>query len=430
MNRKLLINYESFVVLRKKSRKQFVYSPFASTFKSARLSLGKTLNAVVGKICSLSYVSKYENNLLLPDEDVLRVLFDNVGINYDLLQACDMTNYLCDMIKSYLRHDCDRLQELFDRAQSSYFIAQNALAICFYYLAMEMYDQCAREIEKVDAVKTTLNDYQVLVLSTVTIELYIKTERFLEAKELLHIQKNMYKEYPEMKALYHEERFLVALSLRDDLHILSYYNELQSNYLYTYPLKKQIRNKMLYLETQWEEDLAYQEIMAMEYDYIPEEYRHEYRYSKYLMLIRTGREHELIADYQDLEDKTPSLLALFALAVRRGVDHPLVRPHYDTLIPEIMSELKSFTLDKKSEQEIVFIKLILLQLNEEKASDVMEYMKARILPYMAVHQHRLYTPYFVETYLFLLETCSRYKEATIFAKKYIRYVKNLNKDEN
>jgi hypothetical protein len=148
------------------------------------------------------------------------------------------------------------------------------------------------------------------------------------------------------------------------------------------------------------------------------------------MMIRTHREYELINHFHRLEDKTPALVALFAMAVRTSNDHPLVRPHYDTLIPEIQEELKQFVMDKMYQQEIMLIKLLLLQMMDNHPLDIMDYMKAVILPYLQTHQHRVYTEYYVETYLSLLESCSRYKEAITFAKKYIRYVKNLNKDED
>ncbi len=429
MNRKLLYNYQNFVELRTKTRKQFVYSPFASTFKNARLSLGKTLFAVVGSTCSLSYVSKYENNLLLPDEDTLRVLFENVGLNYELMMASDMTDCLADVIKAYLRNDLHRLSELYEKAQLPYFVAQNVLANCFYHLAHKEYEQCAKSIEQVDDVKTTLNDYQILVLSSATIELYIATGRYREAFQLLQVQKNMYKEYPEVKALYHEQRFLVALNLKDDLHILPFYNDLQKGNLYTYPLKKQIRNKMLYLETQWEDDQAYQEITDMGFDYIPEEYATDYIYSQYVMMIRRHNLDTLIHHYQSLPEKHPMLIALYAYAIRERLQVPIFREQYQPEKGKLALLLQQLSICPDYQEESHFIKLLLMQMDEVDPLDTMDFMKATILPEIELRQHRFYTEYYVKTYLELLEKCSRYKEATLFTKKYIRYVKNLKFEE-
>ena len=53
-------------------------------------------------------------------------------------------------------------------------------------------------------------------------------------------------------------------------------------------------------------------------------------------------------------------------------------------------------------------------------------MKANIVPKIEASQHRFYTEYYVNTYLNILKQLARYKEALIFAEKYIEYVNPLN----
>ncbi len=427
MNRQLLTDYEKFVENRQNSNQQYVYSPFASTFKNARLSQRKTLFAVVGKTCSLSYISKYENNLITPDESVLRVLFDNVGIDYELLCSSNMSDAIPSIIKAYLRYDIAALEEYYIKSQTPFFIAQNALASLFYYLIKKQFTRCSEEIERIDNVKTTLNDYQLLVLGTATVEFFILTNRFKEARRILNIQKSIFKDNHDIKTLYLEQRFFVSITLKDNLNILENYSELQKTYN-TYPIRKQIRNKIYFLETCWKEEFAYQEIIAMNSEYIPEECYHDYLYSKYLIMLRRHEYELLINDFHLVNIKSISLLALYSYAILKliNLNHPHLTKKYQEEKLNLEREFNKIIFERFYEQEYLFIKLVIMQINKISTLDICDYMKANIVPKIEASQHRFYTEYYVNTYLNILKQLARYKEALIFAEKYIEYVNPLN----
>ena len=74
----------------------------ARILKSIRLEQGKNLEEVSKGICSVSYLSRLENNQVKIQEPYLHMLFEKLKIDYDELKATRNSDYCIEFLKKKL----------------------------------------------------------------------------------------------------------------------------------------------------------------------------------------------------------------------------------------------------------------------------------------------------------------------------------------
>lgn len=68
-----------------------------------RTKKGYTQKQMADGICSVSYLSKIENEMITPKEDVARLLFDRLDISYDDITHSDNHQIIRKILKLYKR---------------------------------------------------------------------------------------------------------------------------------------------------------------------------------------------------------------------------------------------------------------------------------------------------------------------------------------
>ena len=74
----------------------------ATAFKSKRLQLNMTLSEATKDICSKAYLCKFENNQLMMDDKVVRVLCERVDLDYDRVKNLNHDNSLVQGVRMFL----------------------------------------------------------------------------------------------------------------------------------------------------------------------------------------------------------------------------------------------------------------------------------------------------------------------------------------
>lgn len=81
------------------NNKEFFYSSF---LKRKRLEKGMRLQEVASGICSISYLSRVENNQSLPTDENLQLLFERLDLNYNEIKRKRNNDVFDDLLKNEL----------------------------------------------------------------------------------------------------------------------------------------------------------------------------------------------------------------------------------------------------------------------------------------------------------------------------------------
>lgn len=74
----------------------------ARILKTKRIEKGLSLEEVAEGICSVSHLSRMENNLVKLHESYLKLLFSKLDINYEMLKETRQKNLFVEVVKKYL----------------------------------------------------------------------------------------------------------------------------------------------------------------------------------------------------------------------------------------------------------------------------------------------------------------------------------------
>lgn len=420
----VLKNIAEFFEKRAKEDKHVVYCKHAATLKNERIRSNLTLNDITEGICSKSYLSKIENNLLSPDPYVMRLLFERVNIDYDKLLLYDRVIDLSECINYYLYQQYDKIEMVYDTLDSDFFIARDSLIKLLFYLTKHNFKAFAREISYLDDVKNSLNDYELLMLMFCTIEFYILNYQFNNANKYLDIIKRMVFEDRDLLLLFYQQRLIAACNTHNYVYIYKYYELLRNQYHLAYPVKQQFYVKLLFLEAFSDNYDTLKELENMEYDFIPDEYLDEYYYTKCLVLLKNSAYHEVIDIIMKKNLYKPQFLALYAycLKVLKTLDRQI--DELSTYEDNFFIWYHSMNFDENDAIHVNFIKLMLMYIKNGKEYEIFDYLKNYLIINLPLYQHRFYSIYYANSYFALLGRHSRYKDAFNFFKQNANLLKN------
>ena len=407
-----LSNIHALFDKRKLEEKHVVYSLHSATLKNERLKANLTLNEITEGICSKSYLSKIENNLLAPDKFVMKKLFERVNINYDRLLKINKYGNLHEIVNYYLFNQKLKIKEVFDQLNKDYFITREALIKLIYYLSIDSLDDFSREVGFVDEVKGSLSDYELMVLMFAIIEFYIKTYQFQNAKKYLLIIDKVNIEDEGLRVLFEHQHFVVACNLNNHADIFKYYNCLNNSNFY--PMFRKYNNKLLYTYTEFDPNDSLKILEDMNMDIILETHLEDYYYAKCIVLSKLYRYEDMVKCILDNQLNSPQFIALLGYGVsclmkmKRNIDQI---DHYKKTF---LNYYQNDNFSKKDAIHKGFIKLMAMEIENNNAYEIIDYLKSYINIRNITHHHHLYTNYYRCKYYKLLGESSRYKEVYLF----------------
>lgn len=407
-----LSNIQALFEKRRLEEKHVVYSLHSATLKNERLKANLTLNEITEGICSKSYLSKIENNLLAPDKFVMKKLFERVNINYDKLLKLNKIGNLNEIVNFYLFSQTTKIEEVYQQLNNEYFIIRESLIKLIYYLANDRLVEFSKEVTYVDEVKSSLSDYELLVLMFTMIEFYIKTFQFINAKKYLDIIDKVSIEDEVLKVIFAHQHYIVACNLLDHAGIFKYYNLLNNNNYY--PLFRKYNNKLLYTYTVFDKTESLKILEDMKMDIILDSQIEDYYYAKCVVLSKLYRFEEMVKCILDNNLFTPPFIALFGYGVSCLSKMDRNIENLDAYKRIFIEKYRRFEIDYKESIHRGFIKLMAMEIEGTENYEIIDYLKNYINIKNINYQHHLYTDYFRCKYYKLLGEASRYKEVYLF----------------
>jgi transcriptional regulator with XRE-family HTH domain len=157
--------------------------------KRRRIELGKTLEEVSEGICSTSYLSKIENCLVDVDESYFKMLFEKLNLEYQTVIEERKIPIYDDLLKAYLTNNIDYIKTKNNNVieTNSYSDAEIEIILVLYNLVNGSIEEAAFSMEKLELIKNTLSNEELMYLSFLKILYYVKSYKYDKLTEEIEI---------------------------------------------------------------------------------------------------------------------------------------------------------------------------------------------------------------------------------------------------
>lgn len=131
---------------------EYYQMELSKVLKAKRLEQGKSLEEVASGICSTSYLSRIENNLVKMQEPYMQLLFEKLSIDYEDLKKNRTNNYCLELLKKNLLRQKIEYCNLYDKLIDSnhYLDMEQQLIILYDCLLKYEFEKSELIMEKLD----------------------------------------------------------------------------------------------------------------------------------------------------------------------------------------------------------------------------------------------------------------------------------------
>jgi transcriptional regulator with XRE-family HTH domain len=367
--------------------------------RSERIKLKMTLEEVSSGICSISYLSKLENNYVEPGSVYIQRICERMKLDYELVSEHPNVQALEIAVNSYLYADVETVDNLKSKLDYTLTYARNLLVdvvYCFLHKELDGVDQL---LQRVRDINNTLDNYEKDSMHFLMAETFIKRKNYVRAKDILLCNVQLVTD-KTLKLLYFEAILLSAFHLNIlELYYL-YYEKINTLIDLSYPVKKKVVLDLMKdcISSQYNLDA----LTEINNNYIrskrQDSYRIEVEYYYALILIKNNRYDEAIGYIEKTAYvKTPRFSALYALCHLK--------------LERTIKIEEQFIDCIKEEEHKRFLQFIINYGAAKKPLDDLSEFKINYIDKMASCQHHLYDKVYSEYYVSSLESQSKYKEA-------------------
>ena len=147
--------------------------------KRKRLSLKMTQQEVAKDICSISYLSKFESNKLIPNDAFLNSLMEKMDIKkWDMYALKNSKDLLIKATKSYFKYDRDGYKEVYEMVEG---IDNNHCVdtiIIGWNLLNDNYDKAKELIENNQKISSSMDNDTLWLFTYFSCVYLLKTKEY------------------------------------------------------------------------------------------------------------------------------------------------------------------------------------------------------------------------------------------------------------
>ena len=406
----MLRKFDKFIASIKEEKISHVYedySAYTQIIKNERIRRNQTLETMAKGICSVSYLSKLENNAIKPSEDYVRALLERVNINYDDIAKNNYDTEILEVVKLYFYGNTEEIKKIYDRLYNGLFDARISMIKCFYLLSQNDFEEFFEIIEQIDEIKNSLVGYQTIILVFLVSEYYKKVSRYKESYDYLLCLRELSIDNYELKMLIEENYMISSLHLLKFTEAYRIYINYKMNEMISYPLIKKIRNdliakivigKSVYDEEELDELLLLSHCVDVDKELCYYICLNHVLNENYHKVIKIMESNKLL--YND-----GKFLALYGKAIYHLQKEELYKSFCEQ-VDNIIN--KGDNLKEVDKYYLSFLKMTIFG---NDSYENFEYLRYTVLPYINTHSHIIYNADYEKKYVDALMRLSRYKEA-------------------
>ena len=136
----------------------------AKFIKRRRIELGLKLEELSEGICSVSYLSRIENNLVEVDDSYYELLCEKMEINYEEVKKDRSRNIYIDLLKEYISNNTMSLSQIVKHAieSKSYVDTEIELIVLLDNIVNGLYEESRKILIKLERISEQLSNSELL----------------------------------------------------------------------------------------------------------------------------------------------------------------------------------------------------------------------------------------------------------------------------
>lgn len=391
--------------------RQYEYHDIGSLIKEKRKQLKLTQELISNGICSISYLSKIENNQITPNEYFVKEIMTKLEVDEGLYKkTIDDRKYLSKMVDAIFYQDDHKVLSIYNEVKD---IRHNmVINICkLGYLAYQGTQDEHQYVMMLENLVQNMDDYELKCYLLFAVMMTNGKNYYKHALELLEVATEIKLEDKKISALLSEYAFLLQQELHIQTSSLKDYNNTIKIYTEYNNFKRLSNIRIKYIEYASYENptQALAEISLLEKT-LQESIQKDYVYViKAKITIDLGRYKESTMILNQIKDESPyqfeKLVLLYELCIiEQDVE----------IKTELEQLLDSFKLGKNK----IKYKIYYHYLKQKESDDVKEYLRDVAIPFsMRMHDFNSFQ-FYTEKLMDICIASSRYKEATQHLRKY------------
>ncbi len=396
------------------------YSDIGSVIKKKRKELRKTQDEIAKGICSISYLSKIENNQIVPNEWSVKEIMSRLDINPDIfVESLAEAKHLNDIIRAIYHLDDEGVRSVYKKISHIELNATINLCKLAYTIYFELEDK-NQYVMMLEHLVNNMNDLEISLYLYLAALYFVSNQKYKIAFELINLYNNIPKTDFYLEAMIKDLSYQIKIRLFKKSCAALDYRDARELYTRSHNMKRLLRLSLNRINEISEEhpkralkmisNLQCELLSKDEVDYV------SFLKAKIHMDLSQYQEASLIL--KDINEQSPyyfrKMTLLYEICLIEGDENTAsdIENKLITLIPhkkEIEYKIKYHYLTQKTP--------------ERKK----EYLRDIAIPVsIRTEDYKMLRNYTMEIMQICMEN-SRYKEATSFFQKYQREVEKVNR---
>lgn len=197
------------------------YKFIGAEIKSSRLKMSKTLDAIGNVNKSISYISKIENNKIIPNERCLKELCDELLIHQDDLESMSkFDDCILEALSFIYMLDYDSMQKLYD-VYSAFTNIRTNLMRGLYYLMFNKKKELKIVINSLSRIEGSLSIEDYLVYVLICIKELILSKKLVQAYKIIKVVLSSQTAKGDILCIFRQIKF----ELKTNFHLYCFENE-------------------------------------------------------------------------------------------------------------------------------------------------------------------------------------------------------------
>jgi transcriptional regulator with XRE-family HTH domain len=395
------------------------FSDIGSLIKRKRKELKVTQDEIANGICSISYLSKIENNQIVPSDMYVKEIMNRLEINSDLLEkSIKEREYIEQMIEAIFDLNDDFVLELYEQIKD----IEHSVAINICKLGKTIFfneNDDNQYVMMLEHVVNNMSDLELefyLYLSTM---FFVSRQKFKSALEIIILYDRLIHINPKLNALFSEISYIVKVRLNKKLTAIEDFHSAVTLYQKYHNITRLMVLEMKKIEEIADENpmLALEKINVLKTNNMRTNDICYYHFLKAKIFYGLKRYSEASFELKKIGRNSRlyyrKMTMLLELCIKEGDQ-------------TTSQEIKKVLSDINPSPNEIDAKIKYHYLTQTSKEDKKEYLRDIAIPFsIRIEDYKMLHAYTLDIMDICIET-SRYKEATSFYQKYVREKEKIN----
>jgi transcriptional regulator with XRE-family HTH domain len=390
---------------------EYFYSMF---LKRKRIEKGMKLQEVASGICSISYLSRVENNQSIPSEDNLELLFERLDLNYNEIKRKRNNDVFNELLKNELSQKDEDMITIMSNIISSnaYSNIELDLFVLYESILSKNYEEARFILIRQEMNVELFNNKEMLFYLYLFCRYLFETNQNKRAYEQIKVLNSIDHQDNFMKAIIYDLSVEVAFMMGEYEQVIKFYyllNQNEHSYLFINKINM-LKLKCLVASANFnfEEVLNEFEKIKRVIDLKNEDIKHKYLYYLAVTYYKNNVYDKCLEIIKELKDYVPAI-SLYGFLVKK-IGSNSEKATY-------LANVKNMKFRKFDYLYEEFSQYISLTLRNENTYQLYNFLKQKVLTHNSLFYDAIVKELAIKELISIGMTTSKYKETLRFIEE-------------